>query len=68
MLAWKRANLGDDLLSALITAEDDGDMLSEDELRVLRRIGAKSNVRLACQLRPRGAVEVTPLLDRKSVV
>src|SRR5215472_14457169 len=34
----------------------------EDELRVLRRIGATSNVRLACQLRPRGAVEVTPLL------
>jgi len=35
---------------------------AEDELRVLRRIGATSNVRLACQLWPRGAVEVTPLL------
>src|SRR5260370_3474532 len=35
---------------------------AEDELGVLRRIGATSNVRLACQLRPRGAVEVTPLL------
>lgn len=35
---------------------------TEDEQRVLRRIGATSNVRLACQLRPRGAVEVTPLL------
>jgi adenylate cyclase len=35
---------------------------SEDELRVLRRIGATPNVRLACQLRPRGAVDVTPLL------
>ncbi len=35
---------------------------AEDELRVLRRISATSNVRLACQLRPRGAVEVTPLL------
>jgi adenylate cyclase len=34
----------------------------EDELRVLRRIGATSNVRLACQLRPRGTVDVTPLL------
>jgi adenylate cyclase len=34
----------------------------EDELRVLRRIGATPNVRLACQLRPRRAVEVTPLL------
>src|SRR5207245_10751779 len=35
---------------------------AEDEQLVLRRIGATSNVRLACQLRPRGAVEVTPLL------
>ena len=34
----------------------------EDEMRVLHRIGATPNVRLACQLRPRGAVEVTPLL------
>jgi adenylate cyclase len=34
----------------------------EDELRVLRRIGATHNVRLACQLRPHGAIEVTPLL------
>ncbi|HEY3909773.1 MAG TPA: adenylate/guanylate cyclase domain-containing protein [Stellaceae bacterium] len=34
----------------------------ETERRVLRRIGAIPNVRLACQLRPRGAVEVTPLL------
>jgi adenylate cyclase len=32
------------------------------EQRVLRRIGATANVRLACQLRPKGAVEVTPLL------
>ena len=35
----------------------------EAEQRVLRRIGATANVRLACQLRPRGAVEVTPLLS-----
>ena len=35
---------------------------AEDELRVLRRISATSNVRLACQLRPHGALEVTPLL------
>ena len=34
----------------------------EEEARVLRRIGARPNVRLACQLRPRGTVEVTPLL------
>ena len=35
---------------------------AEDEQRVLRRIGATSSIRLACQLRPHGAVEVTPLL------
>jgi adenylate cyclase len=35
---------------------------AEAEARVLRRIGARPNIRLACQLRPRGAVEVTPLL------
>jgi adenylate cyclase len=32
------------------------------ERRVLRRIAATDNIRLACQLRPRGNVEVTPLL------
>ncbi len=35
---------------------------SANEMRVLRRIGAGPNIRLACMLRPRGAVEVTPLL------
>ena len=35
---------------------------STNELRVLRRIGARPNIRLACMLRPRGTVEVTPLL------
>lgn len=34
----------------------------EAERRVLRRIGALPGVRLACQLRPTGPVEVTPLL------
>jgi adenylate cyclase len=35
----------------------------ETERRVLRRIGAAAaNIRLACQLRPKGPVEVTPLL------
>jgi adenylate cyclase len=38
------------------------DPAGEDELRVLRRIGATENIRLACQLRPRGTVHVTPLL------
>jgi adenylate cyclase len=35
---------------------------SKEEARVLGRIAAAPNVRLACQLRPRGDVEVTPLL------
>jgi adenylate cyclase len=35
---------------------------SEAEQRVLDRIGARRNVRLACQLRPSVPVEVTPLL------
>lgn len=35
---------------------------SETEQRVLERIGARRNVRLACQLRPTVPVEVTPLL------
>ena len=33
-----------------------------DEARVLRRVGAPPNVRLACQLRPRGDIAVVPLL------
>jgi adenylate cyclase len=32
-----------------------------EEERVLRRIGAPANVRLACQLRPRGPISVVPL-------
>ena len=32
MIAWKRRNPADDLLTALIAAEDDGDALSDDEL------------------------------------
>jgi adenylate cyclase len=33
-----------------------------DELKVLQRVGAAPDVRLACQLRPRGDLRVTPLL------
>jgi len=32
MIAWKRSNPADDLLTALISAEEDGDALSDDEL------------------------------------
>jgi cytochrome P450 len=32
MIAWKRVNPADDLLTALINAEDDGDVLGDDEL------------------------------------
>jgi len=35
---------------------------SSDELRVLRRVGAPANVRLACQVRPTADVDVFPLL------
>ena len=32
MIAWKRAHPADDLLTALINAEDDGDVLDDEEL------------------------------------
>jgi adenylate cyclase len=35
---------------------------SASEQRVLQRVGAPPNVRLACQLRPTGNISVTPLL------
>ena len=35
---------------------------STQELRVLQRVGAAPNVRLACQLRPIGDLSITPLL------
>jgi adenylate cyclase len=35
---------------------------SEDEMRVLERVGAGPGTRLACQARPTGAVEIVPLL------
>jgi adenylate cyclase len=33
-----------------------------EEVKVLRRVGAATDVRLACQLRPQGDLRVTPLL------
>src|SRR5260370_21791866 len=33
-----------------------------EEAKVLRRVGAAPDVRLACQLRPHGDLRVTPLL------
>ena len=35
---------------------------SEQETKVLRRVGAPAGVRLACQLKPRRSIEVVPLL------
>ncbi|MET0191427.1 MAG: cytochrome P450 [Pseudonocardia sediminis] len=32
IVVWKRSHPGDDLLTALLTADDDGDVLGEDEL------------------------------------
>ena len=37
----------------------------QDERRTLARIGAEADVRLACQLRPQGAIAVVPLLAPK---
>jgi adenylate cyclase len=37
----------------------------ENELKVLKRVGAPANVRLACQLRPSANVHVTTLLPSK---
>jgi adenylate cyclase len=40
---------------------------SEAELKVLERVGAAPNVRLACQTRPTGKVEITLLLPPQQV-
>ncbi len=41
---------------------DELDAPEPDEQRVLTRVGAPPNVRLACQIRPSESLEVTPLL------
>jgi adenylate cyclase len=41
---------------------------SEDERRVLRRIGAPPDVRLACQLRPTRAMTVVPVLAARDAL
>lgn len=50
VIAWKRSNLGDDLLSALILAEDNGDVLSDvelvDQVNVLFIAGHETTVNL----------------------
>ena len=40
---------------------------SAGELKVLQRVGASPNVRLACQLRPTGDLTVTPLLPANAL-
>jgi adenylate cyclase len=42
--------------------------VSDDEMKVLQRVGAAPNVRLACQLRPVGHVSATPLLSPTTTV
>lgn len=50
VMEWKRSNLGDDLLSALILAEDNGDVLSDveliDQVNVLFIAGHETTVNL----------------------
>jgi cytochrome P450 len=50
VIEWKRSNLGDDLLSALILAEDNGDVLSDielvDQMNVLFIAGHETTVNL----------------------
>jgi cytochrome P450 len=50
VIGWKRSNLGDDLLSALILAEDNGDVLSDielvDQVNVLFIAGHETTVNL----------------------
>ena len=41
---------------------------NEDEARVLKRVGAPPDVRLACQIRPRADLAVTPLLPPNAAV
>ncbi len=44
------------------SGKEDLPVPGEDEARVLKRVGAAANVRLACQVRPSSDLTVTPLL------
>ena len=46
----------------VVSARDELPEASEEERRVLSRVGAPGNVRLACQLRPTGDLSIIPLL------
>jgi adenylate cyclase len=52
----------------LVHGLDTAPPASEAELRVLRRVGAPPDVRLACQVRPRQALEVIPLLAARDAL
>ena len=78
-IEWKRANPADDLLTALLVAEDDGDVLSIDELRdqisLLYVAGHETTVNLIANgtlalLRNRAQLEMLgadPALDAHAV-
>ena len=51
----------------VLSGLDDQPSASQTEQRVLERIGATKNVRLACQLRPDAALTIVPLLPAQQI-